>query len=350
MSLYDEMEVAAGQASEPAPSMTAVTETGVSGSSEQRHRRIQQLAEGFSIEVLPKSAKKITHFAGKLPQGTRVFIPFLPGAAFKDCVPLAIRLRREGMEPVPHIAARRLRSHAELMETLEQLRSEAAITQCLVIAGDPPASAGPFSDSLSLLETGALEASGIETIFVGGQPEGIPGIQPGQVEEALLRKNEYARTSSASIRLITQFTLDIHALASWRKRLHELNISLPVHIGIAGPTTLTTLLKFAALTGATASIRAMRRYGAKLTQLASEAEPDALVSYLANPPGAYGPDTNPGRTAGTGISSLHVYTFGGFEQSAAWMKSLREGAFTLKPNGRGFTIRDIQAAIHRKVL
>jgi methylenetetrahydrofolate reductase (NADPH) len=323
MGLYDEMEFAAAEANEASFAGPAPAPCPPIGDDDRLHEKIRRLAQGFSIEVLPRTARKIESFAAMLPAATRVFIPFLPAARFADCVPLAVRLRREGMEPVPHIAARRLTSHAELTETLARLRGEAGVTQCLVIAGDPKLPLGPFADSLALLGTGVLEASGIETIFIGGQPEGIPGIPAEKVEAALCQKLAFARASSARFRLITQFTLDVQALSRWQNRLSELGNPLPVHIGIAGPTSLTTLLKFAALTGASASLRTMRRYGARLTQLASETAPDAFVSHLAN--------RQP-------VAGLHVYTFGGFSQSANWIMALERGAFSFREGKAGFDI------------
>ncbi len=338
MGLYEDMEVVAADANERADSAVASAAPAAFAPDECLHEKIQKLAQGFSIEIVPRTAQKVKHFANVLPEHSRVFIPFLPASRFADCVPLAIRLRREGMEPVPHIAARRVASHTELRETLGRLRGEAGVTECLVIAGDPKSPVGPFADSLAVLETGLLETCGIQTIFVGGQPGGIPGVAREAVDRALLRKNDYARSTAASVHLVSQFTLDIQALASWRNRLAQLGNRLPLHIGIAGPTSLTTLLKFAALTGASASLRAMRRYGAKLTQLATEAAPDALIAHLAHaqpsPLGDVadtpaGPDT---------IAGLHVYTFGGFSQSAAWMTALQRGEFALKPNGAGFEV------------
>jgi hypothetical protein len=75
--------------------------------------------------------------------------------------------------------------------------------------------------------------------------------------------------------------------------------------------------------GASASLRTMRRYGARLTQLASETAPDAFVSHLAN----WQP-----------VAGLHVYTFGGFSQSASWMMALQRGRFSIRQGKAGFEI------------
>lgn len=335
MGLYDDMEATAAEAHEPAQKSAAVIPAPACPATELGDR-IRNLIGGFSIEVLPKTANKIKRFSDCLPAGTKVFIPFLPGAEFQDCIPLAMRLRREGMEPVPHIAARRLKSRAELIETLDRLREEAAINQYLIIAGDPDHPTGPFADSVAVLETGLLEDYGAETIYLGGQPEGIPGVAQDDIEAALIRKNAYALSTRASLRIITQFTLNISALTSWQARLTELDNRLPIRVGIAGPTSLGTLLRFAALTGASASIRAMRRYGGKLTQLASETAPDKLISYLASQQSPHLVQTQADHQT---IAGLHVYTFGGFRQSADWMMAVSKGNFTLKPNGEGFSVQ-----------
>lgn len=335
MGLYDDMEATAAEVQEPSQKSATVIPAPACSETELGNK-IRRLVEGFSIEVLPKTANKIKNFSDLLPAGTKVFIPYLPGAAFQDCIPLAVRLRREGMEPVPHIAARRLKSRAEMIETLDRLSEEAAIHEYLVIAGDPDRPSGPFADSAAVLETGLLEQYGGETIYVSGQPEGIPGVAQGDIEAALIRKNAYALSTSATLRIITQFTLNIEALTTWQARLAELDIRIPVRVGIAGPTSLGTLLRFAALTGASASIRAMRRYGGKLTQLANETAPDKLIAYLA---GRQPPHVAQEQAGHQGIAGLHVYTFGGFQQSADWMMAVRNGKFTLRPQGKGFSVQ-----------
>jgi len=272
------------------------------------------LARNASIEVIPSSAGKIASFGDHMPAGARVFIPYLPRAGFADCIPLATRLRSEGMEPVPHIAGRRLRSRAELTDTLAELRARANIRKVLVIAGDPEEPAGPFENAMAVLETGILEENGIETIFVGGQPEGIPGVSWDAVNDALDWKYAYAKQSPAEFRLVTQFVLDPDNLMTWRRALAERGIELPLHVGLAGPTSMKTLLKFAGLTGAKASFRAMRKYGVKLARLSDTATPDDLVWRLA------------GDISGIPVHGLHVYTFGGFMQAVEWLNAWRAGA------------------------
>jgi methylenetetrahydrofolate reductase (NADPH) len=313
MNVYADMEEVAERAGEEPDEIpagfAAATQAGISV-----EERAGCLARNASVEIIPSSASKIADFRDHMPAGARVFIPFLPKARFADCIPLAVRLRNEGMEPVPHIAGRRLRSKAELTDTLAELRARAGLRQVLVIAGDPEEPAGPFADSMAVLETGLLEAHGIETIFVGGQPEGIPGVSGEAVRDALDWKCAYAKHSAAELRLVTQFVLDPDNLITWRRGLAERGIGLPLHVGLAGPTSLKTLLKFAGLTGAKASFRAMRKYGVKLTRLSDTATPDDLVWRLAS------------ETEGAPVHGLHVYTFGGFASAVEWLEGWRAGA------------------------
>jgi methylenetetrahydrofolate reductase (NADPH) len=313
MSVYDEMEAVAARAGEELDEMPVgfhralMPEMSVD-------ERAGCLARNASVEIIPSTAHKIADFRALMPLGARVFVPFLPRAVFADCVPLAARLRNEDMEPVPHIAARRLRSRDELIETLAALREQARVRQVLVIAGDPEEPAGPFRDSMAVLETGLLEEYGIETIFVGGQPEGIPGVSGEAVSGALDWKCDYARQSAAQFRLVTQFVLDPDNLIAWRRNIAERGIDLPLHVGVAGPTTMKTLMKFAGLTGAKASFRAMRKYGVKLTRLSDTAVPDDLIYQLAS--GA----------ESAGVQGIHVYTFGGFTQAVDWLNKWRAGS------------------------
>ncbi len=313
MNVYDEMEAAAEQAGGEPDEMPVgfhpalISEMTVD-------ERAGCLARNASVEIIPSTAHKIDDFRELMPLGARVFVPYLPRAEFADCIPLAARLRNEGMEPVPHIAARRLRSRAELTDTLAALREQVNLRQVLVIAGDPEEPCGPFENSMAVLETGVLEQYGIETIFVGGQPEGIPGVSGEAVSDALDWKYAYAKQSPAEFRLVTQFVLDPDNLMEWRRNIAERGINLPLHVGVAGPTSLKTLMKFAGLTGAKASFRAMRKYGVKLTRLSDTAVPDDLIHQLAD------------ETDGATVHGIHVYTFGGFTRAVEWLNTWRAGA------------------------
>src|SRR5262249_1369205 len=127
---------------------------------------IQNLARNYSIETTVGQAQRIRHFDEVVSPGTRIYIPHTPHTTFVEMIRLQARVRREGMEPVPHIVARRMESLAAVDGLLARFSGEAGVTQALVVAGDIEKPTGPLYSTLEILESGALEKHGITTIGV----------------------------------------------------------------------------------------------------------------------------------------------------------------------------------------
>jgi len=73
-------------------------------------RQIQDFAKSYSIETTVKEARRVERFPDIVPKGTAIYIAHVPGTDLQETVDLAKRLRQEGMEPVPHVVARRIES------------------------------------------------------------------------------------------------------------------------------------------------------------------------------------------------------------------------------------------------
>src|SRR6516165_7337612 len=97
---------------------------------------IQDLLKSYSIEVTAHQAQRIPRFADDVPPGTRIYIPHTPHTSFSEIVDLAGRIRGEGMEPVPHVVARRIESMGALQDLLKRFNEHAGVTQVLAVAGD----------------------------------------------------------------------------------------------------------------------------------------------------------------------------------------------------------------------
>ena len=106
---------------------------------------IQSFLRNYSIETTVPQAQRVERFADLVPLGTRLYIAHIPGTDFGDTVALAARLRREGMEPVPHVVGRRIATRAVLEDFLKRLSGEAAVKQALVVAGDNSDPAGAIA-------------------------------------------------------------------------------------------------------------------------------------------------------------------------------------------------------------
>lgn len=284
---------------------------------------------GFSIEIAPQAAGKIAHFGNHLPAGTRVYLPWLPGARLADVVPLAARLRAEGMEPVPHIAARRAESRSEIDDALAELRERAAVTDVLLIAGDTDSPLGPYADSLELLADGVLERHGIRSIAVAGHPEPNPFFSDEKALEALMQKCAYAADKGVDMRVVTQFSFSVDQITAWERSLRDAGIQLPVNIGLAGPASMKTLIRFAAMCGVGASMTFLKRNGGLVTKLVRDRAPDDLVTGLAKKVVA-----DPGML----IAAPHFYTFGGLVRTMDWVDAVLEGRFKLNRKQTGFDI------------
>src|SRR5665811_2551161 len=148
---------------------------------------IPGFASTFSLEATRPNAGEIAALADLLPGGTPVYFSAVPTIEPPELIAAAALLRKSGLEPVVHIAARRMRTAADLQDLLKSLRGEADIRRLLVIGGDVDA-AGPFPDALAVIQKGRLREAGIAEIGIGAYPEGHARISAGRLEAALDEK------------------------------------------------------------------------------------------------------------------------------------------------------------------
>src|SRR6266480_4727386 len=89
---------------------------------------------GASLELSSRDPAEIDACANLLEPGTAVYISMPPGQTCHGIVALATRLKRAGLRPVPHVAARRIASRDALDEYLARAAGEAGVDSALVIA------------------------------------------------------------------------------------------------------------------------------------------------------------------------------------------------------------------------
>jgi methylenetetrahydrofolate reductase (NADH) len=290
---------------------------------------IMDLLSGFSLEVTSAEAQTVADFTSLIPAGTHVYLPFLPNSVFSDCVGAAKSLARTGMIPVPHIAARRLKGQGEFEDVLGQLRDTASVSTALVIAGDADAPAGPYRSAMELLETGLLEKYGISKIGITGYPEGHPAIAEDVIWASLARKCGYAKSSSADFQIVSQFTFSHQSVLGWEEKLKQAGVTLPVLLSVPGPAKLTTLLGYARMCGVSASLRQLTRNRKALMGLASISTPDRLLTGIAH---------HHAQQRDSLIKGIHFNTFGGFEETARWVKAILEGRLAMNHDNSGFKL------------
>lgn len=262
-----------------------------------------------SIEATPRQVIDAGGLHSLFPRGTSVYLTDV-GGPFGEMAVAARRLAAAGFRPVPHFAARRIASRTELLSRLEVLTGESGVDDVMVIAGSVDRPAGPYACSMDVLRTGLFEAHKIRRIGIAGHPEGSPDIPMGAVAQAVAEKNAYDQTSTAELRIVTQFGFDASRYIAWAGALAEQGNRLPIHVGVAGPAKIATLLRYAAICGVGASVDFLKRRGSSLVALATSYSPEAVVGpmedYVASRPN--GP-----------IRQIHVFPFGGLRASSEWL-------------------------------
>ena len=271
------------------------------------------LLQGYSIEVMPRTAEKVEDFRPLLPAGTRVYVAHIAGTPIEDMVSTARRLRGEGFEPMPHFPARLIPDRATLADWIARYAGEAGVTQGLVLAGGVAEPLGDFHASTQLLETGLFDRAGFTRLHVAGHPEGNRDIDPDggthAVSEALRWKQGFSERTDARMAIATQFCFDAAPVIAWADGLREAGIDLPVHIGVAGPAKLQTLIKFAIACGVGPSLRVLQKRALDVTKLVLPYEPTEFVAALAAHKAAH-PEF--------GVTNVHFFPLGGIGPNAAW--------------------------------
>jgi methylenetetrahydrofolate reductase (NADPH) len=290
-------------------------------------RGIFEFVRDASTEISTHDEELLPALANKLPAGTVVYVAHTPKSSLDEVVRVAIKVQSLGLRASPHIVARRLESEHDLKLALRELR-DGGVEQALLVAGDLDRPAGKFTSTLEVIDTGALDDAGLERIGIAGHPEGHRTIGPATLWAALRHKQAFADRTGIKVHIVTQFGFNPGAVCTWDRHLSEHGISLPVHVGIAGPTPLPKLIKFAMQCGVGASMHSLVKNMSAMANLARLAtSPDEMLVGLVRGRAAY---------AGSRLVHPHFYSFGGAVATARWLRAVVDGSFELQPDGNKF--------------
>lgn len=272
---------------------------------------MEAFLKGYSIEVMPRTAEKVEDFRAILPKGTHVYIAHIDGTPIEEMVATAKRIGAEGFDVMPHFPARIIKDRATLTDWVARYK-DVGVHQGLLLAGGVPQPVGDFATSMQLLETGAF--TGFDRLHVAGHPEGNKDIDPDgsdkMVMEAARWKSAFSERTDAQMAMATQFCFEAGPVIDWVNRLQAEGIKLPVHIGVAGPAKLQTLIKFAIACGVGASLRVLQKRAMDVTKLLLPYEPTEFVADLA---------AHKAKNPGFGIEQVHFFPLGGIKTNAQWV-------------------------------
>jgi len=275
--------------------------------------QVEMLLQDYSIEVMPRTAEKVEDFTALLPKGTRVYVAHIEGTPIEEMVATAKRLSADGYKVMLHFPARIIKDEATLADWIARYQGEAGVDQALLLAGGVDKPFGDFHSSMQLLETGQFGKAGFKHLHVAGHPEGNRDIDKDGgntlVMDALRWKQTFADTSDARMALATQFAFEAGPIIAWADAIKAAGITLPIHIGIAGPAKLQTLIKFAIACGVGPSLKVLQKRAKDVTKLLLPFEPTEVLSELAAHKAA-NPDFN--------ITHVHFFPLGGIKTNANW--------------------------------
>ena len=218
---------------------------------------------------------------------------------------------------MPHFPARIIKDKATLADWIARYKGEADVEQALLLAGGVDRPHGDLTSSMDLMETGLFD--GFKRLHVAGHPEGNKDIDPDgsdrNVMDALRWKQKFSERTDAEMALATQFCFEAEPVIAWADRLEAEGIGLPIHIGVAGPAKLQTMIKFAIACGVGPSLRVLQRRAMDATKLLLPFKPDEFVTDLARHK-ARNPDFN--------ITNVHFFPLGGIGKTAEWITDARD--------------------------
>ena len=276
---------------------------------------IKIFLDGFSIEVTPRAAAKIDNFADLIPKGTLIYIAHIEGTPIEEMVATAKKINEQGFSPMPHFPARIIKDKNVLQDWISKYQNEANVKNGLLIAGGANKPYGEYDSSIQLIESELFDKANFQNLHIAGHPEGSMDIDPDgstkNVDQALSWKNEYSKRTDAKMAITTQFSFDADSVISWANNLKKSGIDIPIHIGIAGPAKLQTLLKYSIECGVGASIKIIQKRAMDLTKLLLPYKPTTIITDLANYK-ANNPSFN--------IEKVHFFPLGGVKQVSDFVK------------------------------
>ena len=264
------------------------------------------LVAAGSLEMGAHRPQDAAAIAALLPAGTPVYVNHLPRHSLADSLASIAALHAAGLEPVPHIAARRVASSGEL----ESFLRAATVRKALVLGGDEPEARGPYADGASLIRSGLLAACGLREIGLPGYPEGHPRISRTALAQAFAEKRSLAAAQGLGAYVVTQFCFAPARILEYCASLARSAPGVPVYVGLAGPTSPASLLRFAQRCGVSASLRALQAQGLNAVRLVTHTDPGDQLAALAHYCGAH---------ANCNVVGVHVFSFGGVTAAAGWM-------------------------------
>jgi methylenetetrahydrofolate reductase (NADPH) len=258
------------------------------------------------FEVIPTDSIEDT-VAEWVPREVTMTVTASPSKGLEATLGLSERLRKHGFRVVPHVSARLVVDKAHLADIVDRLAT-CGVDDIFVPAGDADPPAGCFESSLSLLVE--LESLGrpFRHIGITGYPESHPSIGDDVTIQAMWDKRNHATY------IVSNLCFDAATLRRFVKRIRARGVTLPLHMGLAGPVERTKLLNMARKIGVGESARFLSGHAGWFLRMGA--------------PGGYSPSRLLERTGvaladpASVVAGLHLFTFNQVRQTEEWRQKV----------------------------
>jgi methylenetetrahydrofolate reductase (NADPH) len=260
------------------------------------------------FEVIPLAGVE-AEVEAAAPKDATITVTVSPVKGFDPTLDVAERLRRQGFHVVPHLSARLVASHAQLLEILARLR-EADIGELFVVGGDVDEPVGPYAGADELLEAMAGFDHGMRAIGMAGYPESHPRIDDDVTIQAMWDKRRHATY------IVSQICFQPRTIVGWVDRVRRRRVELPIWVGMSGPVDARRLMRIATRIGGAEAARFVNRHRGLATRLGTPGayHPDKLLFGLAQAL------ADPAR----GVAGLHLFTFNEVAATERWRRRMLE--------------------------
>jgi methylenetetrahydrofolate reductase (NADPH) len=272
-----------------------------------------RLARESSIELSCGEAADIRAGRDFLGAGQKIYVSHLPRQAWAQTWDACAQVVSAGFHAVPHVPVRLVKSEQQLDEILSAIRDSGA-SDLLLIAGDYAQPHGPYHQVLDIIRGGKLHKYGFTRVSLAGHPEGHPSVPADEIRRAQLDKARAAAACGLEVTFVTQFFFEAAPFIEWARDLRQAGVTARIVAGLPGPASIMKLLALARHCGVGPSIRALSSRPKSMLKLLTDSSPDSLLSDLV---------TQSRHQPGL-LDGIHLYSFGGFLRTAAWLREQSE--------------------------
>ncbi len=266
-----------------------------------------ELIRNLTFEILP--LKTAPAAIAALPEGAEVSVTCSPRMGIDESLRVSGELRSRGFRPIPHIAARQVRDRSHVKRISRWLRDD-AIESIFVVAGDTP-TPGRYPGSIQFLDELLDTDHSLGAIGIAAYPDGHPFLERGQLDEALLQKQEVIHRAGIRSWCSTQMCFNTTTIANWTTATRASGLTMPIHLGLPGVVDRARLLAMGSRLGIGDSLSYLKKNRTALTKLlaARAYNPNQLLIPLS------------ATLRNNHVTGLHVFTFNQVHATEMWRRA-----------------------------